>query len=622
MTATANPTGNDIETPDTTVGDTTDDMIGATTDDMIDDTAPNPGTGADTGGLKALLRPRRRPLILLACTAGFGGVLEAVVLVILTKAAFAITDGEDTVSIIGSLSLGVGATFGVTLGLLLATLLAQLSAAWQSSGLGAQVIADVRLDLSQAFLEASWADQHGERSGRLQELLTTFIRGGAQLINAVTLGVIAGINLVAMIVAAAFVDLVASAVLLVVIVLLAALVRPMRRLVNDEAERTAEAGMDFATSLGEVSQLGLEIQVFHVQSHAQRMLAALIRRNQHTNQRLEFWYQFIPTTYGSMSYLALMAALGVVAFFGTTELTAIGAVTLLMFRAIRYGQGVQSNLTQVTANLPFLHELDSELDKYRSGRVIDHGQPIGTVGALELHDVSFAYRDGHPVLRNLDAKIGPREIIGVIGPSGSGKSTLVQLLLGLRTPTTGTVTASDRPIGLLSRAEWARKVTFVPQQSHLIAGTVADNIRFFRDDVSDEQIERASRLANLHDDVVHWPEGYDRQVGEQGSHLSGGQQQRLIIARALVENPEVFILDEPTSALDVRSERLIRNALDELREHMIIIIIAHRLSTLDICNRIMVLVDGELVGFDSPEGLELTNEFYKEALVISGMRPG
>ena len=119
---------------------------------------------------------------------------------------------------------------------------------------------------------------------------------------------------------------------------------------------------------------------------------------------------------------------------------------------------------------------------------------------------------------------------------------------------------------------------------------------------------------------ARFPDGYDRQVGERGSHLSGGQQQRLIIARALVEHPDVLILDEPTSSLDVRSEHLIRQTLDRLRNEMTIIIIAHRLSTLDSCDRLMVIYDGELKAFDTPDNLEKDNDFYREALRLSGLR--
>ena len=172
----------------------------------------------------------------------------------------------------------------------------------------------------------------------------------------------------------------------------------------------------------------------------------------------------------------------------------------------------------------------------------------------------------------------------------------------------------------IKRSQWSWKVTFVPQQAHLIGGTVSENIRFLRDDVSQQDIEDAAKLAHLHEDIMGWEDGYEREVGEQGGRLSGGQQQRLIIARALVENPELLILDEPTSALDVRSESLIRETLDDLRETTTIIIIAHRLSTLGSCDRVMVIQDGELKAFDTPERLEQSSAFYREALVLSGMR--
>ena len=160
----------------------------------------------------------------------------------------------------------------------------------------------------------------------------------------------------------------------------------------------------------------------------------------------------------------------------------------------------------------------------------------------------------------------------------------------------------------------------MPQQPHLIAGTVAENIRFYRDGVSDEEVERAARLANLHDEISARSGGYDGPLGERGGALSVGQQQRLTIARALVGGPDVLVLDEPTSALDHHNEQLIRAALRGLRERMTIVVVAHRRSTLDICDRIMVIQDGRLKGFDRPDRLESSNPFYREALALSGLR--
>jgi ABC-type multidrug transport system fused ATPase/permease subunit len=193
-------------------------------------------------------------------------------------------------------------------------------------------------------------------------------------------------------------------------------------------------------------------------------------------------------------------------------------------------------------------------------------------------------------------------------------------LLRLRDPTSGRILVNGTDASGQSRDDWYRLVTFVPQDARLFAGSVAENIRFFRPDVDRSDIERAAKLAHLHDDVASWPEGYDTFVGERGGQLSGGQQQRLCIARALVGDPDVIVLDEPTSSLDVRSEALIRDTIAELAPRKTVVVIAHRLSTLTACDRIIVILDGRIEAFDAPATLEATNPFYREALELAGMR--
>jgi ABC-type multidrug transport system fused ATPase/permease subunit len=234
--------------------------------------------------------------------------------------------------------------------------------------------------------------------------------------------------------------------------------------------------------------------------------------------------------------------------------------------------------------------------------------------------VSFEYVTGRPVLRNVSFELHPGEVVGIIGPSGSGKSTLVQILLRLRVPTEGAFLVNGRDARELDIDDWYSRIAFVPQDAHLFAGTIADNIRFFRDIVDAGAIEHAAKLANLHDEIVSWPDGYDTPVGERGGQLSGGQRQRLCIARALVGDPDVLVLDEPTSSLDVKSEALVRQTLDELGHDTTVLVVAHRLSTLSICDRIMVVRDGVLQGFAEPARLEAEDSFYQEALQLSGLR--
>jgi ABC-type multidrug transport system fused ATPase/permease subunit len=159
-------------------------------------------------------------------------------------------------------------------------------------------------------------------------------------------------------------------------------------------------------------------------------------------------------------------------------------------------------------------------------------------------------------------------------------------------------------------------VSYVPQQPRLLHATVAENIRYLRD-IDDDAVREAAEHARIHEDIMGWPDGYETIVGPRADAVSGGQQQRICLARALAARPHVLILDEPTSALDPHSERLIQASLQALRHEMTLFIIAHRMSTLDICDRVMVVIDGVLTAFDSIELLEQNNSYYRMASVLA-----
>ena len=242
------------------------------------------------------------------------------------------------------------------------------------------------------------------------------------------------------------------------------------------------------------------------------------------------------------------------------------------------------------------------------------------IGRLAFRDVAFEYQPGERVLSNVSFSVERGEIIGIVGPSGAGKSTLVSLILRLREPTAGVVVVDGRDARDLSIEDWYQHVTFVAQEHLLFAGTIAENVRFFRDGVSDADVARAVRRAHLHDDVALMPLGLDAPVGERGTRLSGGQRARLCIARALVDDPDVIVFDEPTSALDGRSEALMRQTMRELAPRTTVFVIAHRLSTLTMCQRIMVINGGTLQSFEEPGRLAQSDAFYREVLELSQLR--
>jgi ABC-type multidrug transport system fused ATPase/permease subunit len=202
------------------------------------------------------------------------------------------------------------------------------------------------------------------------------------------------------------------------------------------------------------------------------------------------------------------------------------------------------------------------------------------------------------------------EVIGIVGPSGAGKSTLAQLLLQLRVPTSGQYLVNGEPAAVFSPEDWHRHVAYVPQSPHLIHAAVAENIAYFRN-IPQHEVEWAARLARIEDDILRWRNGYDTPVGPRADAVSGGQAQRICLARALAGRPEVLVLDEPTSALDPTSERLIQESLNVLKGTATLFIIAHRMSTLDLCDRAMVIVDGSLDSFENLDVLSAEKVYHR-----------
>jgi ATP-binding cassette subfamily B protein len=568
-----------------------------------------------------VLQGRRRALVQLALTAFGGGLLEALFLVTTTRAAFAITDDNDRIGIVLGWYLSVPAALVLAAGLVIGRVALAAWASWQSSRLASSVVAQTRTRLVRAYLRASWTRQQQQRGGNLQELMSGYSGQSSSLMNALGQSLVAGANLLAMLGLAVAIDPLGAVVLVASVSILGSLLRPLRAAVRRRSRRAARSNLALSTRVNETSLLGMELHVYNVQDAAEAALARDIEEARDRSRRLMFAQGLATPAYVGLAYIALIGALAFAAASDSASLTSLGAVMLVMLRSLSYGQALQTSYVSVATAAPVIADLMSQLEGFEAAGAHDEGEPVGEVGTLSAEHVSFGYVDHEgPVLHDISFEIPARTVVGIVGPSGSGKSTLVQLLLRLRPPDTGRILAEGRDIGRFAAAEWSRRVTFVPQESHLIRGTIEDNIRFMRDDVSSADVERAARLAHLHDDIAAMPGAYGRALGDEGARLSGGQQQRLTIARALVEHPDVLILDEPTSALDVRSERLIRETLERLRDEMIVIIIAHRLSTLDICDRIMVIQDGRLVGYDAPDALEASNEFYREALVLSGLR--
>jgi ATP-binding cassette, subfamily B, bacterial PglK len=249
----------------------------------------------------------------------------------------------------------------------------------------------------------------------------------------------------------------------------------------------------------------------------------------------------------------------------------------------------------------------------------DVAEPMRLTQRVELTGIGFTYASaGRAALTGLDMAIEARTTIGIVGGTGAGKTTLVDLLLGLLSPDDGTISVDGTVIRPETMRAWQKTLGYVPQSIYLIDDTIAANIAFGvpKDRIDMAAVERAARTAALHDFVLSdLPQGYQTVVGERGVRLSGGQRQRIGIARALYRDPALLIMDEATSALDNITERVVMEAVQNIRADKTIILIAHRLSTVRTCDTIFLLEQGRVVAQGTYDELVRGNETFRKMAI-------
>jgi ATP-binding cassette subfamily B protein len=216
-------------------------------------------------------------------------------------------------------------------------------------------------------------------------------------------------------------------------------------------------------------------------------------------------------------------------------------------------------------------------------------------GKVEYRNVSFAYKPDQPVLKDLSLLALPGEAIALVGSSGAGKTTLANLLPRFYDPQAGQILIDGVDVKDVTLSSLRRQIGIVPQETILFSGTIAQNIAFGQADLDLDAVQNAAKIANAHQFIAEFSQGYQTWLGERGVNLSGGQRQRLAIARAVLLNPRILILDEATSALDSESEALVQEALERLMQNRTVFVIAHRLATVRRADRILVLEQGQVV---------------------------
>ena len=307
-------------------------------------------------------------------------------------------------------------------------------------------------------------------------------------------------------------------------------------------------------------------------------------------------------------------------YSGTFSIAAFAATIYLIQKIFTYLDSTQGSYGSIAQYLPFADTVnafkrqvirEAEVDAANSGE-----KPFMLTDAITFRNVSLQYEKGSHALKDISFSIKKGSMCAFVGPSGSGKTSLADLILRLFTPQEGRITVDSIAASDISLGAWRKAVAYVSQDSFLLHASVRDNIRFYDEGVSNEDIERAAKQAHIYDDIKKLSEGFDTILGDRGATVSGGQRQRIALARALARKPDVLVLDEVTSALDSELEAQIKLVIDELRGKLTLVVIAHRVATVLDADQIVVIKDGRIEENDKPERMLADPTSYLSRILV------
>ena len=433
-------------------------------------------------------------------------------------------------------------------------------------------------------------------TGRIMNALSHEIWETADAIDALLRSVISLCTLIVFAVLLLLISWNLSLVVIALLTLIALAVRILTRRVgiySDKMTRTnaviasqmidGTAGIEVVRAYG---QEGYQRRRFAVASHR---LSSLITRRGMLASAVYPIYEILAA--------AILVAIMLTSVQGTADVAPLIVFVFLLYRLAPIVKRLEKERVDLLAARASVNEISSILQLPGSTSNRSGDRPFGGLrDGLEIEHVSYHYDScGAPAIHDISVSIPAKSFTAIVGPSGSGKSTLINLLLRFFDPSEGQILVNGTPLTDFKLDDWRSRLAVVPQKPYLFSATVRENIIYGDFEASEEQVQAAASDAGAHDFIAALPDGYDTKLGEEGVELSGGEAQRICLARALVRKPDILLLDEATNALDSISEQWIQKGLEEARHKCAVVVVAHRLSTVERADQILVLDQGRLV---------------------------
>lgn len=555
----------------------------------------------------------RRWQVLVGCVGGAGATVELSVVFLIAALASSLMNDSAT-GLVGLPSLAPRVLAVVACGAVLVRGLLDLVQIRVQARATRDFDICSRRELLGAYMHAGWDRQSEMDPGEVAGAFVRYLNSARDAFGQYVQVPVQAVSFLLMLVGSVIAGGMWAIGVIVGSVALAGIFQPLTRHTHRVASQQRVAGKLLDSFVYEIPPTRLDSRVYGVDDKFVERMDAVSIDCADTVASVMMAKSRLGSLYTSALYLLTVIGLGVVAILDVAQPARFAAVILLLYRGLGYARGLQTTYQSLVAAVPAIDELDRQREAIDGSRLRTGGVALPrSVSTIRLEAATYTYPNGHLALSDATLTMRRGEAIGVVGPSGAGKSTLAQLVLGLRDPSQGAITVDGVDLRDVDLSTWFGNIAMVPQSPRAIQDTIANNVRYLRDNITDDEVVSALKTANLYDEVVALPSGLDTVVGEFGVRLSGGQVQRLAVARALVGDPNLVVMDEPTSALDPITEEALRVGLEYLKKRCILVIIAHRFSTLRLCDQIVVVEGGRIQAVGDRSMIESENEFFAEA---------